>query len=250
MLCSHRHIGRLIDIGRHIARTDTEGGIARRIRGAHHRRSASRQDDIDAIRFHDLVDDRKGRLLDYLNDAVGGAGRFGRLGHKPRGIGAAFLGHGMGADDDGVAGEEREQRLVEQCGYGVGGRRKSENDPGRTRDFDNLPGGIDAIVGVIFVPVMLEKPDRAKPVLDLLVIWNTEPRFLDRPIGIVPGGGRRGLRCRLGNRQDFRARIGGEGACGPARLLHELLGVKRGQIGGFLKRLRGHGDPSSGDVTA
>jgi hypothetical protein len=26
--------------------------------------------------------------------------------------------------------------------------------------------------------------------------------------------------------------------------------VKRGQIGGFLKRLRGHGGPGSGDVTA
>ena len=144
-----RNVGGLVDIGGVVARADADRRIARRIGGAHHRRAAGREDQVDPVGLHDRIDDRQRRLVDHLDHAVGRACLLRRARDQPRRIGAAGLGVGVRGDDDGVPREERDDRLVEDRADRIGRRRQREDHAGRLRDLDDLALGVDAEIGEI-----------------------------------------------------------------------------------------------------
>ena len=108
-------IRRGVDEDRRIAGTDADGRVAGTIGRAHHGRTAGGQDHVHLRLHHQRLDQFDGRLLDHLDHAVGCAGLHRRVMHHLRRIGGAGLGQGMGADQDGVARQQRAHDLEIDC---------------------------------------------------------------------------------------------------------------------------------------
>ena len=234
------HVGGLVDIGRVVAGADADRRIARAVGGAHHRRAAGGEDQVDTVGGHHRGDDRHRRVGDHLDDAVRRARLLGDAGEETRGVGAAGLGRRVGADDDGIPGQQGDDRLVEDRADRIGRRGQREDHAGRLRDGDGPGLGIDPEVGVVLVLVVVEEAGRAEPVLDFLVIGIAEAAFLDRPLGIAARLGGAGFRHRFDDGEDGGTRIGRERGRGPARLLDHLRRLMRRQPGVGLVNRRRH----------
>ena len=143
---------------------------------------------------------------------------------------------GVRGDDDGVARQERDDRLVEDRADRVGRRRQREDRRPPAWGSRRSCASRSMRKSVKFqLLVMLEEPDRAEPVLDLLVIGIAEAGLRHRPLGIFPRAGAPRFRRRLGDLQHLVARKCRERRRRPARLLHHLRRPVRRQLA--LRRL-------------
>ena len=161
--------GRRIDIGDRIARPDAKRRIARGIGRPHHGGAAGCDDDVDPVRGHDVLHQRDRRLLDTLDQARRRACRLGRLGQMTRGGGGDGFRDGVGADDDGIATQNRQHRLVIDRRNRVRRRRQRKDHARRFRQFDDLAFRVDARGDQIEIAVVIKQRVAAKLVLDLLV---------------------------------------------------------------------------------
>ena len=114
-------VGALFNKAGHVAGAHAQSGLAAGIRGLYHARSAGRQDGGHAGVAHQGAGGLHAGLGDPLDAVFGRARLHRRLIHDARGLGAAVLGGGVKAKNDGVAGFYRNQAFEQGRGGGVGG---------------------------------------------------------------------------------------------------------------------------------
>ena len=201
-----QNIGAVVDHGGGIAGADTQSGLAGGVSRLHHAGAAGGEDQV-GFRHH-LIGQLQRGLVNPRDDAFRRAGGDRRLQHHPCGGDGAALRSRMGADDDAVAGLQRDQGLENGGGSGVRGGNDRRDDADRLGNALNAVGrvflddaaGLGILVGVvnIFGGVV---------VLDDLILHHAHAGFGYRLLG-----------------QRNAHPVGGGGG-GQENLIHLLLGI-------------------------
>ena len=123
----------------------------------HHAGSARRQNDIRLM--HQFARQLQARVFDAADDAFRCARLDRRFINDARGFRGAFLGTGMRADEDGVAGLQAQQRLED------GGRRRVSRRNDRRNQTDWLGNLLDAEC-----VVLLDDTDRLRVAVSMINI--------------------------------------------------------------------------------
>ena len=202
-------VGRRVDDRRGVAGADADGRGAGRVGRLDHAGAARREDDVRLL--HEEVGLRQARLLDPADDLGRGAGLDGRVEDDLRRRDRAALGARVRADDDAVAGLQREERLEDRRGGRVGGRDDRADDADRLRPLLDAHGlvalddaaGLRVLVGVVDV-------FRRVVVLDHLVLDDAHAGLLDRHLGERDARAVRREGGRLEDRVDLPLGVGGE----------------------------------------
>ena len=183
----------VVDDGGSVARAHADCGFAAGIRRLDHSGTARRENDVRL--FHKQVGHFEGRDVNPADDAFGRASFDRRFQHDFRRLDGALFGSRMGADDDAVSGFQRDERLEDGGGSGVGGGDDRADDAhglGNLLDaeglvfFDDAAGpGVTVGVVDIFGGVV---------VLDYFVFNHAHSRFGDCHFGkrdtlLIRGGG-------------------------------------------------------------
>ena len=138
-------VGAVVDQHRRIAGPDPDSRIAGAIGRLDDRRSAGRDDEIDAFVADDLLDQRDARFVQHLDDAVRRAGRLRRLGQGARGIRRSRPWRpGCGLRMIALRVIKARSVLKIDRGDRIGDRDQRKDDAGRARQLDDLPGRVDA----------------------------------------------------------------------------------------------------------
>ena len=172
----------LVDDGGSVARADAHCGFAGGICRLHHAGTARRQDDVRLL--HEGVGHLEGGDVDPSDDAFGRARFDSRFQHDPGSLDGALFRSGVGADDDSVAGLQRDERLEDGGGSGVGGRDDRAHDAhglGDLLDAERLvlfddAAGLGVTVGVVDIL-------GGVVVFDHLVLDDAHARLLDSHFG-------------------------------------------------------------------
>ena len=150
-------IGGVVENDRGVAGADAQGGLARRICSLDHAGAAGGQDDVDIA--HDHVGEVDGGNIDPADDLLGSAGLDGGV-EDELGCGdGALRCSGVRADDDGVAGLQRDEALEDRGRGGVGGGDDGANQADGLGDLGDAEGlvaldnaaGLGVLVGVVDV---------------------------------------------------------------------------------------------------
>ena len=189
-----RHVGRPLHVGRDVARSHAEGRLAGGVGRADEADAARGQDDAGVAGPHQLLRSLE-RYLGQAQERIGGQARphRGAVHHTHR-LQDAVAGRGMGAHHARVAGLDRDERLEDRGGGGIGGGDDRRDHAHRLGDLHHpclrvfpqdahRTEGADVVVDV----------HRREEVLGRLVLRVAEARFLVGEAGQPLGLGARGL---------------------------------------------------------
>jgi len=191
-----RDVGGLFNVGRAVARPDAQRRISGGIGRPDHRLAARGKDDADVAVLEEGVRGLDGRRRDAADESVRRARGLGRACRHLPGLHDAVFRVRVGADDDGVSGLERNQRLVHDRGGRIRRGNERRHDAHRHADLHELRRlfedadrlhVLDALVG----------DAAAEQVLEDLVLIDAEARLLDghfgKPRGVFLAGRRDAL---------------------------------------------------------
>ena len=175
-------VGAVVDDSGHVARAHAQGWLAAGIGSLHHAGAAGGQDNI---RFpHQGVGHVQGRHVDPADDALRRAGLHRCVQHHLRRGDGSFLGPGMGAENDAVAGFQADQRLENGGGGGVGGGDH------RRHHADGLGNFLHAVSLVFLddaaglgIPIGVVNVFAGVVILDHLVLHHAHAGFLHSQLG-------------------------------------------------------------------
>ena len=154
---SQHHIGGVVDDGGGVAGAHAQSGSTGGVSSLHHAGATGGQDDVGL--GHQGVGQLQVGNVDPADQALGSASLHSGLQNDFRSRDGALLGTGMGADDDAVAGLQRDQSLKDGGGSGVGGGDNSTDHADGLSDlldavslvFLDHAAGLGVLVGVIDV---------------------------------------------------------------------------------------------------
>ena len=152
-----------------VAGAHADGGSAGGVSSLHHAGAAGCHDQVHFL-HHDLGHLDRG-LVDPADDVLGQAGLHSGLVHDARSLNGAALGSGMGAQQDGVAGLQADQDLIDGGGGGVGGGGNGAHDTNGLRDAHGARGLVllDDAAGLLITEIV-EHMLGSEVVLDHLVL--------------------------------------------------------------------------------
>ena len=165
-----------------IARADAERGLARAIGRLDHRPAAGGDDDIDT--FHQLLGLGDRAIAHHLNEIVRASVC---LDDCHEGVGqmlGAALRLGVGGEDHGVAGLQREHAVAHRCDHRIGDRRHRADHAHRLGDIDQLALRIliDDPAALLALQAVPDRPGLALLLGDLVLII-ADAGLLDRHAG-------------------------------------------------------------------
>ena len=135
-----QNVGGFVNHSGGVARAHTQGGLTGRISGFYHAGTAGGQDNIGLL--HELVGQLQTGNIDPADNTLGSACGHGGLQYYFGGGNGAAFGPGVRADDDAVAGLQRDQGFKNRSGSGIGGGDHSGNDADGLRDFLNTVSSV------------------------------------------------------------------------------------------------------------
>ena len=130
------HVGAAFDVGRHVAGAHAEGGGTGAVGSLHHAGAAGGEDEVGDL--HEFGAAFEGGHAHAAHEVGAHAALVQGFLNILDGSGDALLGGGMGGEDDGVAGLQGDERLVDDSGGGVGGGHHTGDDADRHGDLDHL----------------------------------------------------------------------------------------------------------------
>ena len=137
---SHHNIGGVVDDSGGVTGANAQSRLTGRISSLHHAGATGGQDDVSAS--HNLVGQFQRGHVDPCDDVLGSAGCNSSVQNNLSSSDGALLGTGMGADDDTVAGLQRNQSLEDSGRSGVGGGDNSSNHTDGLSDLGHAESGV------------------------------------------------------------------------------------------------------------
>ena len=182
--CCRFDVGAGIHINRYIARTDTNGGVARTVGGANHRRTTGGQDYVCASVAHQRaggLDGGAGQNLQSMGRTTGFFdGRLQLVGH----CGAATQGHRVRGDDQRVTRHQAQNGLEDDGGHGRGGVGQAHHHAGWATDLDDAQRIVAAHTAQRDLVPSRGRQRASDLVLGDLVSYFANAAFANGPLGI------------------------------------------------------------------
>ena len=186
-------VGRGIHQHRNVARSHPERRLAAGIGGLHHARAAGGQDHGGALVPHQGAGGFERGVIDALDDAFGRARFHRRLVQNSRCVAGALVRARMRAENDGVARFERNERLVNRRGSGIGsGQNGRHHSHGNAHLHHFFFRQLAQYADRLHAPHAPRQPVRAQDVLDVLILGVAVAGLFHRHLGETPGIGARG----------------------------------------------------------
>ena len=135
-----KNIGGFINDGGGVAGANAQRGLAGGVGGFHHSGAAGGENQVGFL--HDLIGQLQGGLVNPSDDPLRGTGGNSGFQHNLRGRNGAALCPGVGTDNNGVAGFQRDQGFENRGGSGIGSGNDRGNHADGLRDFLNAVGGV------------------------------------------------------------------------------------------------------------
>ena len=128
----------MVDIGRAVARSHTDGRLSRGVSRLHHSRPAGGQNQPHRLRLHQFLTPVQRRDAQAGHASLGGSGCFCRRRHNFRRSSGTGQSLGMGRKDNAVSRFQGDDGLVADGGGGVSAGHNGGNHPHRHTDFPEL----------------------------------------------------------------------------------------------------------------